>query len=196
MTDAGESTSHLTPEQTAGYLDRVLTREDRALVEAHLATCADCRDEVVALRPFTEVNSTRRRLWTAGLALGAAAAAVILVVVPSSSGPEPSLHRDSAVDSAPVVQPRVPEGPGPRPGVLAWSRLAQASRYRATVFDEEGSILFRAEVPDSMLQLPDSLRLVPGKPYFWKVEADIGWDRWVSSRLVEFTVASTQPAEP
>ena len=182
MTDAGESTSHLTPEQTAGYLDRVLTREERALVEAHLATCADCRGEVVALRPFTGVNQKRRRLWTAGLALGAAAAAVILVIVPGNSGPEPSLHRDAAVDTAPAIQPRGPEGPGPRPRVLAWSRLAQASRYRATVFDEEGSILFRAETSDSALQLPDSVRLMPGRSYFWKVEADIGWDRWASSR--------------
>jgi hypothetical protein len=197
VTDAAESTPHLTPEQTAGYLDRVLTGGERAVVEAHLATCIDCRDEVIALRPLLEVKRRGRRLW-GSVALGAAAAAaVILLVLPGGiSGPEPSQHRDPALDMAPAVKPRVPEGPGLRPALLAWSPVAQASRYRATVFDGEGSILFRAEATDSMLQLPDSLRLAPGKPYFWKVEADLGWDQWVSSRLVEFTVSATQPAEP
>jgi hypothetical protein len=79
---------------------------------------------------------------------------------------------------------------------LAWSSLDQAKRYRVLVFDAEGTILYRAEADDSVLPLPDSLRLSPGQPYFWKVEADTGWDRWVSSRLVEFSVGTIGKVEP
>jgi hypothetical protein len=38
--------------------------------------------------------------------------------------------------------------------------------------------------------VPDSVTLLPGQAYYWKVEADTGWDRWVSSRLVEFSVGT------
>jgi hypothetical protein len=133
----------------------------------------------------------------AGAALVAAAAAVILVILPGRRPePDPSQHRDPAADTAPTVKLQVPKGTGPRPLLLAWAPVDQATRYRATVFDQEGSIRFRVEVTDSSLPLPDSLRLVAGRSYFWKVEADTGWDRWVSSKLVEFTVLGTEPAEP
>jgi hypothetical protein len=198
VTDAGERDLHLTPEQTAGYLDRVLTDEERARVEAHLAACFECRDEVVALRNLVSVRSPRRRILQTGIALGAAAAAVVVLVVNPGrvSMPEPSPHRDPSQGVATVIVARTPAGPGSRPVTLAWSPLDQAKRYRVLIFDAEGSILYRAETDDSVLPLPDSLPLSPRQAYFWKVEADTGWDRWVSSRLVEFSVGTTEKAEP
>jgi len=35
--------------------------------------------------------------------------------------------------------------------------------------------------------------LVSGRPYLWKVEARIGFDRWVTSTLVEFSIAAPSP---
>lgn len=197
MTDAEAPDDHLAPEQSAGYLDGVLTREERAVVEAHLAVCSECRDEVVALRPVVQRRDPRRSALRAVAVAGAAAAAVVLLLLPNRvSGPEQSTHRDRQDDVAPAVVPRAPAGEGLRPALLAWSPLAQASRYRVQVFDAEGSVLFRAEAADSALGLPDSVPLSPGRPYFWKVEADTGWDRWVSSGLVEFSIAPAREAEP
>lgn len=198
MTDAGERELHLTPEQTARYLDRVLTEEERAMVEAHLAVCFECRDEVVVLRNLISVRSPRRRILRVGLALGAAAAAVVVLLVQPGrvSSPGPSPHRDPSQGAATVLVPRTPAGPASRPVMLAWSPLDQAKRYRVLVFDAEGTILYRAEAADTVLPLPDSLPLSPGQAYFWKVEADTGWDRWVSSKLVEFSVGTAEKAEP
>jgi anti-sigma factor RsiW len=197
VTDAEAPDVHLTPEQSAGYLDGVLTRDERTVVEAHLAVCSECRDEVVALRPVVSRREPRRSVLRAVAVASAVAAAVVLLLLPPRvSGPELSAHRDLQNEDAPTVVPRVPAGEGLRPVLLAWSPLAQASRYRVQVFDAEGSVLFRAEAADSALRFPDSVALSPGRPYFWKVEADTGWDRWVSSGLVEFSIAPGREAGP
>ena len=198
MTNAGDRELHLTPEQTAGYLDGVLTAEERATTEAHLAACVECRDEVVALRPLGSGQSSRRSFVRAGLALGAAAAAaVVLLVQPGRiSSPEPPLHRDPSQGAVTLVVPIAPAGPVSPPVRLAWSPLDLAKRYRVLVFDAEGTTLYRVEAGDTVLPLPDSLPFSPGQAYFWKVEADTGLDRWVSSNLVEFSVGAARKARP
>jgi hypothetical protein len=199
VTNAGDRELHLTPEQTARYLDGVLTAEERVTVEEHLATCVECRDEVVALRPLVSAPSSRRRILRAGLALGSAAAAVVVLLVQPGQvpNPEPSQqHRDPSQGAATVLVPRTPSGPGSRPLMLVWSPLDLAKRYRVLVFDAEGTILYRVEATDSALRLPDSVRLSPGQSYFWKVEADTGFDRWVSSKLIEFSVGTAQKVDP
>lgn len=197
MTKSGDSDLHLTPEQSAGYLDGVLTAGERATVEAHLASCLECRDEVIAIQPLVRSHSPRHLILRATIAVGAAAAAVVLLVQPGPvPGPRPSPHRDPPQDASTVVVPRAPLGPTSRPLTVAWSPLNHAKRYRVLVFDAEGTILYRAEATDSALALPDSLGLSPSQSYFWKVEADTGWDRWVSSRLVEFSVGRTGEVDP
>ena len=198
MTGAEPSDMHLTPEQTAGYLDGVLTTDERAVVEAHLDTCFECRDEVVALRPVIRARNPRRWLLPTTVTAGAAAAAALVLLVQSGrlSGPEPSLHRDPWQEATPVLVPKAPAGMGVRPALLAWSPLPQASKYRVHIFDAEGTILFQTEAADSLVKLPDSIGFSPGQPYFWKVEADTGWDRWVSSDLVEFSIKTPPREEP
>ena len=190
----GDPDQHLTPEQTAAYLDGVLAPEARARVEAHLEACSECRSEVVALRPLVASQETRRKLLRAGLVLGtAAAASMALLVYPGLvTNTAVSPHRDPAGPPAPRLEARAPTGVVPRPVMLVWAPLDKATRYRGQVFDAEGSILYRTETEDSILPLPDSLPLAAGRTYFWKVEADTGWDSWVSSRLVEFTVENSR----
>lgn len=195
---AGDPDLHLTPELTAAYLDRVLAPEVRARVESHLEACSECRGEVVALRPLVASKNARRKLLRAGLMLGtAAAASVALLVYPGLvTNTAVSPHRDPAGLPAPTLETRAPAGAVSLPVNLAWAPLDQATRYRGQVFDAEGSILYQAETEDSILPLPDSLPLAAGRTYFWKVEADTGWDSWVSSRLVEFTVEKTRQDTP
>src|SRR4051812_47151550 len=88
-------------ERIVSYVYEELDRAGRAQVEAHLKTCAECRDEVAALRsvrvdlatwtpPQPEFGfhivrdrkPTWRQWWTP--AFGLAAAAVLLLAVASS----------------------------------------------------------------------------------------------------------------
>ena len=71
-----------------------------------------------------------------------------------------------------------------------------AEVYRVTLFDKVGKLLFEMESADTMTALPDSIGLAPGRLYLWKVEARIGWERWVSSELIEFRVGPVSVQSP
>lgn len=70
-----------------------------------------------------------------------------------------------------------------------WSLVAGADRYRVTVFDAGGRVMYATEVADTSVPFPDSVALVPGASYLWKVDARTGFDRWTGSELAEFRVA-------
>jgi len=72
---------------------------------------------------------------------------------------------------------------------LRWSHVAGADRYRVTVFDATGGVVYTAEASDTVVAFPDSVPLVPGAAYLWKVDARTGFDRWAASVLAEFRVA-------
>ena len=67
-----------------------------------------------------------------------------------------------------------------------WKAAAKADRYRVVLFDSAGSAMFEDESADTTLVLPDSVHLTPRALYFWKVEAETSFDKWVSSELVRF----------
>jgi len=73
-----------------------------------------------------------------------------------------------------------------------WTSVPRADRYRLTVFDREGTAVWEAEGSDTAMGPPKSITGERGTAYLWKVEARTGWDRWVASELVEFSVAPTR----
>jgi len=75
---------------------------------------------------------------------------------------------------------------------LRWSPVAGADRYRVTVFDATGRVMYATEVSDTVVLFPNSVALVSGASYLWKVDARIGFDRWAVSALTEFRVAESR----
>lgn len=182
---------HLHEEQVVAYLGHGLAGERLEQVELHLAQCAECRAEVMEA---TEIlRARRRRGWPPILApIAAAAAAAILLfsVWPQVAGsPTPaSQHRDSPVAGAVTPVVISPIGPANNVRAFVWSRTAGSDQYRLTLYDEEGSVLWKGTTTDSLLQPPDSVPLEPGHQYLWKVEARVAWDTWESSELTPFQV--------
>ena len=72
---------HLTVDEVAAYADRGLAAPERARVEEHLAACAACRAEVVAVTRLTRSIASRRR-WAVMAPLAAAAAVLVLLFAP------------------------------------------------------------------------------------------------------------------
>ena len=70
---------------------------------------------------------------------------------------------------------------------------SKRERYRVTIFDPTGKVLFEAAPTESLVALPDSVVLSSGIQYLWKVEAQIGPGRSVSSELVSFTLRGARP---
>lgn len=189
MNTAAGSLPHLESVEVAAYLDRGLGESDQARVEAHLAECPECRAELVALTRLLRTRERPRRVW---LPL-AAAAAILTLLVPwtrlvgpksdvSSTG---SLLREPASTTAvaPVLLRPRGTAAGPR---FIWSAVPGADRYRITVFTSDGSIAWESQVAETTVTLPDTLPA--GGRFFWKVEARVGFQRWVSSDLTEFSV--------
>ncbi|MEX2407049.1 MAG: zf-HC2 domain-containing protein [Actinomycetota bacterium] len=145
-------------ELLSGYVDGTLPNEERAVVDAHLATCATCREEVElahealtalealeeqpvpfgvtgpvmaeAGRRFERRGAVWQRVqWGAGLA---AAAALVLVVALNLSGDpadRASLPADGGTEAG---------AEGPAASLQADESLPELERQRAVSYDDAG----------------------------------------------------------
>ncbi len=184
------STDHLTAGEIAGNLDRALSETDRVRIESHLEACAECRAEWLAAARLADsyaapARSTDlppglrlpARRWLP-LALGGALAAGLAALL---------LFRPNLVNpfrpGEPVRAPDLGEGltrleivaPSPDSVVsrdrlsLVW-RGSTSNLYRVTVLTESAEPVWTADTKDTAIVLPDSVALLPGRPYFWRVE--------------------------
>jgi hypothetical protein len=182
--------AHLASGEVAAYLDGALPPSDQSRVEAHLAACDMCRTEVTEVAGLLRARP-RRQAWYVPIGVAAAAAVALLLVWPRP-GEQPVVspgYREPVVTAtvAPVVvAPRgVIIGTAPR---LIWTGVPGAYCYRLAVFDGTGTVLWETQMSDTSAVLPESIRLREGASYYWKVEAQTGWNRWVASDLVPFSL--------
>jgi len=183
---------------------------------AHVAVCANCRarlaavarlmdDETVsaeirALQPtrrFTLPRWSRRQLAVSG-GLAAAAVAAIVLLGPKRSGvstdqtrTDSVSHREAAITA--TTAPRVvsPIDVADVADSLRWTSVPQADLYRVRIWNGEGTVVWSTETRDTMVALPQVVH--SGTSYMWEVSARTGWDRWVSSDFVEFTLRARKP---
>ena len=182
----------------AALADGSLAPEVRGSVLPHVASCARCRGAVASLaRALADpvvareisVSSGRRRWYRITVPL--AAAAVLLLLLSSPAGERSPVHRGPPPPPpATTPVPRSPLGAVAAVDDLRWSPVAGADRYRVTVFDATGGVVYGTEVSDTVLAFPDSVALVPGASYLWKVDARTGFDRWAASELAQFRVVA------
>jgi hypothetical protein len=194
----GQGPECLDEDALAALVDGTLEPDARGIAMGHLGSCAACRRAVAAVaealadpsisREIAAADSAGRRRFLR-LVLPAAAAAVLLLLAwppgPDQGGVP---HRGPAIPYVQTPVPLSPAGTVNSAETLRWASLVGADRYRASLFDSAGGLLYETETSDTVTALPDSIALVPGKSYLWKVAARTGWDRWAASDLVEFRV--------
>jgi hypothetical protein len=189
----------LNEETIAAVVDGALDPAARDRATRHLASCARCRRAVAAVlrglgdaavaREIAALDHGRtRRLARFALPAVAAAAVLLFLVWPRAADDGSSPHRAPTITSAVAPVPLAPVAAVADAPVLRWTAVPGADRYHVTLFDAGGRVRYEAQLGDTAAALPDSVTLVPGQAYLWSVEARIGWDRWSSSPLTEFTV--------
>lgn len=186
---------HLTENQLVAFLGHELEPRERRDVELHLARCNECRDELVSvteiLRPERTDRAKRKIRWRVLAPIAAAAAAVILIVAgpwsPVITDDAPQ-HRDAPAQTSLVPIPVAPLGSVSAVEQLVWHGVDGADRYRLTLFDAEGEVLWKATTPDTVIELPESVKLNAGERYLWRLEARVGWDLWEASELIDFEI--------
>lgn len=188
----------------AALAEGTLDLDDHDACIAHLADCGYCRAAVAAVaramadpRVAREADAVERagrpRHSRRGLvAVAVAAAAVLLLaVLPTRLGDEaPDVHRAPAITAAVAPEAVSPVGAVREARNFRWTSVAGADRYRLTLFDRDGSVRYETELTGTMVALPDSVRVAAGETLWWKVDARVGFDRWVASRLIEFSLDS------
>jgi hypothetical protein len=187
----------------AALADGTLDAAARTSVLPHLAACARCRGAVASVtralaapgvaREVAAIEGAgRRRFYRIAFPLAAAAVLLLVLAWPRQTDDGGPGHRGPPVTAAAPV-PVSPVGAVADASVLQWTALAGADRYRVTLFETGGRPVYEAELADTVATLPDSIGLVPGRSYVWMVEARIGFDRWSTSRLVEFSIVGGAP---
>jgi putative zinc finger protein len=180
---------HLEVGEVAAYVDDSLDVDVRRRVESHVSICADCRSEIADVARVV-VTLPSRRVSRGVLTVASAAAAVVLLALPwTRLGRTRPEHREAAVTT--TVAPRLiaPRGAVASAKAFVWSSVPYADGYRVRVFDSTGTVIWESERADTAAPLPARIVLRAARPYYWKVEARTGFDRWVASELLEFTVS-------
>jgi hypothetical protein len=174
---------------------------------AHLTGCDHCRQQLASVlvllsdatvarslresRSAKRATSAARLSWRRAVAVSACAAAVtIAVTLPrlDTSNPTAPSHRGASTIDAQAPVAVEPTGDVSAARALRWTAVSGADRYRVTLFASGGRSIYEIDIHDTTVTLPDSVIIVPGQSYLWKVEARVGIDRWSSSELMDFTV--------
>lgn len=185
MSDNHET--HLAPAEVVGFVDRTADADARRRIMLHLASCGECRAEVAEVSILVRSTGQRHRQpgWLAGVA---AAALVAMLVWPRDAGEPPLEHREAPVTTTIAPAPRYPVGVVDSAPTVAWTAVPYADRYRLRLFTADGTVLWERESSDTALAIPTTTHLRIGETYYWNVEAQIGFDRTVTSELVAFSV--------
>jgi anti-sigma factor RsiW len=194
MTERDDPTPHLDDHAMARYVDGDAGAEERAQTERHLATCAECRAELLAIRQLVKSRPARR--WSFLMPAAAAAAVVLAVWIGMEHGAPtsaPSVTRDHLATTALAPRPLSPVGSVARIDSIAWTGAADARRYRLTVYSSTGQPLWQSTTSDTVVALPDSLRGAASPVAFWQVKAESRYGRWIESELVAVTVVPAPP---
>lgn len=195
----------------AALIDHVDPERDRTAL-AHLASCGRCRmqladtarlvrDPSVALE-IERVEPARRRtpgVARAAVALVAASLAGLLlwpriVNDRGNAASDGAIMRERAITTTAAPSIAGPIGPAGPADSLRWTSVPRADLYRITIWNREGTVVWEGRTRDTVMALPDTLARMRGVPLLWDVKARTGWDRWVASDLVEFTVRGAEGA--
>ncbi len=185
--------SHLDVNMIAQYVDGTLNPERQAQAEAHLAYCADCREDVVAITRIVRRRPPWKR-WSVIGPLAAAAALVLLVAQPwrPSTTEEPVLRGDpvEAADRFAALSPSQDDAVSADSAIVfSWSGSGAAASYRISVTDENGDLIWSESTTDTMISLSDNVMLESGKTYFWYVDALLLNGRSATTGVRRFTLA-------
>ena len=187
----------LDDESLAALAEARLAADARALVLPHLASCRRCSAALASVVRALGDRDVAREIVRVerpvfgrlrGLVVPLAAAALLLVLIRPGRIVDYEQHRAPAILPAATPVPVAPIGSVPAVTELAWHPVPGADRYRVTLFAAGGTVLYETQLADTVTAVPDSIATAPGRRYLWKVEARTGFDRWVASALVEFTI--------
>jgi anti-sigma factor RsiW len=183
-----DEAGHLSDTNAAAYLDRGLLIAERDRVEAHLASCPDCRAHLIETRRILSHSRRPKRLAIIGSVV--AAAAVLIFVVRPGAHPVERFAPVEVMRGASEPARLIAYGPAGETRASAlrfvWSATPGVTTYRLSVTRADGESVWSQGSEDTSLSLPDSVTLRVNQRYFWVADALFGDGRTLSTGLREF----------
>lgn len=179
-------------DRAARFIEGELPEEEHEAFERHFLECPDCLALMQALAELPAVLSEApavaapaRRWRPLGLAALTAAAASFAIWLGTRPPDDPGVLRGGAHG---VVE-LLPSAKGSDGAlVLAWTPLSGATRYRVTLFSDDGRTIWTREAVVPPARWPDDVARAAGV-YHWRVEALAGDAVLGRSRLADVEIA-------
>ncbi len=186
---------HLTPEEIAAYLAGQATEDRRLEMEEHLASCDECREDLIgaAAIPTATRPWVRRTLVLGPLAAAILAGIIFLPSAPTDLRPTDNTPRlrGGEEEEAFKIQPLDP-GPSVSPPVqdltFRWRSAGDDAFYTLTLTNQVGDILWTVSTADTVILLADSVDLAAGTSYFWYVDGLLPGARTATTGIQEFSI--------
>jgi len=165
---------------------------DRTNFEAHLLTCASCREEVrLAMVVRAELGAPAKRPWW-WVGVGAAAAVLVFLIArPSFRSNSDGTVERGATEGLPIITGISPSSEAalpPQAVRFLWHSAGANAQYRLTVTKQSGDIVWSFATADTAASLPATVRLTRSSNYFWYVDALLPDGRSATSRVQRFRV--------
>lgn len=195
LNDEPVRTAHLSATDVAAYLSGRAGADSRVRIQAHLAECADCREEAIgASRILGAEHRSRstRRVLLASVGL----AAVLALVIVTRTAPVHSVESAtrgtaggaSAESKVSVVGPLGGFAQAGGIPTFVWRSIPGAMEYRFTLTDVDGKVLWTRATPDTLLTPPLDVPLGTERAYYWFVDALLADGNSVTSGAKEFHI--------
>lgn len=168
---------HPSPTEMATYIDGTATPDEAGAIEAHLAECAECREELVVVRGSLRRPSPGTR-WLAGAAATAAAIALLLFAPAWFEGDPSPIFRDASdsvvAGSVAAIETTMP---GRSEVVRAdevrfvWRSVGTDAQYTFTLTTAAGDPITSLATADTSVVTLPGVELAPDTEYYWWVDA-------------------------
>jgi len=187
---------HLDESQISAFVDRDLSEAERRRIQAHIDQCSSCRAALVdVMRVVDSFGQADARPTPAPLAarnptpptrrsrviIGALTAAGVVAIgfLLPRTDQSPSRERstiniaDRSADtriSIEVVTPLRNDSVSAHALHFRWRSVAGIDLYHVVVLDSSGAPVWSGDAGRASQMSADSLALVPGNAYFWRVD--------------------------
>lgn len=210
---------HLSEYDIACYLDQTLTPNERARIDAHLASCGACSEALAeafvmmeALEATSDVPSVpaaiqqrvgklagplhAERKWSTPLGMRLALGSLVALVIvlgwwqPWAGTPEVEFRSEASASAFSAIAPADGTAIDEVPIQFIWFDVPGVRGYQIHVYTEEGEQRWEHQTTESHLDwTPEDGLLEPGNRYFWRVQAIQADGAMMSTELYLFTYA-------
>jgi hypothetical protein len=184
------SAAHLEAGEVARYLARMLSPAEREGVDHHLAECAECTAELVAV---SRLHQTRRAPGRRIAAVTAAAAAVagIILLGPGLISRRPAdAPRIRGADTQPAVGVVLPADGTVLTAApdFIWHDVPGATAYRVIVTRANGDSVWATTTSDTSVRASTHVSQAGSGLYYWYVDVLLEDARSIAGPVHEFRI--------